>query len=213
MGLKDLFKRGDKMLDPVRGTAQVITASMHNGRGIYQSCHMELVVQAEGVPAAAVQVDQLVHSKRWPLPGMVLPVTVDRADRTKFTIEWDEIPSTRERGHQTAEAMAALLRGEVVPDDASSGPIGTTVVNLTGDVSQLTEEQKAKLRMLGLDLDALAAAQGAGAGGTGMPPPPVGPETEVDERVDLLERLAKLKEQGLLTDAEFDAQKRQILEG
>jgi len=33
----------------------------------------------------------------------------------------------------------------------------------------------------------------------------------MDDRVALLERLAKLREQGVLTDAEFEAQKRQIL--
>jgi hypothetical protein len=33
----------------------------------------------------------------------------------------------------------------------------------------------------------------------------------MDQRVALLERLARLREQGLLTDAEFEAQKKQIL--
>ena len=42
-----LFSR---VRDPVRGTAQVNSASMHRGRGNWQTCRMTLVVQAEDVP-------------------------------------------------------------------------------------------------------------------------------------------------------------------
>ena len=35
----------------------------------------------------------------------------------------------------------------------------------------------------------------------------------MDDRLEQLERLAKLKDQGVLTEAEFEAQKKQILEG
>jgi hypothetical protein len=35
----------------------------------------------------------------------------------------------------------------------------------------------------------------------------------VDERLERLERLARLREQGVLTQDEFEAQKRLILEG
>ena len=35
----------------------------------------------------------------------------------------------------------------------------------------------------------------------------------MDDRLDQLERLAKLKDQGVLSEAEFEAQKKQILEG
>ena len=35
----------------------------------------------------------------------------------------------------------------------------------------------------------------------------------MDDRLDQLERLAKLKDQGVLTETEFEAQKKQILEG
>jgi hypothetical protein len=58
-------------------------------------------------------------------------------------------------------------------------------------------------RMLGIDPDQPGgpAAPKAGAG------------DEMDERLEQLERLAKLREQGVLTDAGFAEQKRQILEG
>lgn len=44
MSLRDLFRGGGGMQGPVRGTAQVVSASMNRGRGVYQSCTMQLVV-------------------------------------------------------------------------------------------------------------------------------------------------------------------------
>jgi hypothetical protein len=86
------------------------------------------------------------------------------------------------------------------------------VINLSGrDLSQLSEDQKAKLRMLGIDPDALAAAQGAQPAGSPSPEPPA--TAGMDDRLDQLERLARLREQGLLTEDEFAQQKRRILEG
>lgn len=210
MGLKDLFKRGGGMKDPVRGTAQVVSATMHHGRGIYQNCQMQLVVQADGVPATAISFSGLVHRKRWPSPGMVLPVTVDRADARNVKIEWDEGQRSDERSRQSAETLAAMMRGE--PAGPGSGVGGMpTVLNLSGrDLSQLSEEQKAKLQMLGFDPEALAAQQGAAAA-AGVPPAPSA-EEPVDEDIDRLERLARLKEQGVLNDEEFRTQKRRILE-
>ncbi len=214
MGLKDLLKGGaGGMRDPVRGTAQVVSASMNRGRGVLQMCTIQFVVQAEGVPPTAVAHHGLVHRDRWPMPGMVLPVTVDRADPQRVDIEWDEVQSSGDRSRQSAENLAAMMRGEGAPTGTPAGGAGgPMVVNLSGrDLSQISEEQKAKLRMLGIDPDALAAQQGGAA-----PPPPPAPPAEddvVDERLARLERLAKLKEQGVLTDEEFEAQKRQILQG
>ena len=215
MGLKELFTGGG-MKDPVRGTARIVSASMHHGRGIYQSCRMQVVVEADGVPATAMQLDVLAHQEKWPMPGMALPVTVDRGDPTNVRIEWYEVQSAKDRSKQNAENLAAMMRGQT-PEGISAMPVagGPMVMNLSGtDLSQLSDEQKAKLRMLGIDPDALAAQQGAAPGAVPVPPPPPsGDDDVVDERLERLERLAKLKEQGVLTDEEFEAQKAQILEG
>ena len=212
MGLKDLFDGGGTMDDPVRGTAQVVSATMHHGRGIYQMCDIQLVVQAEGVPATAVAFGGLVHRDRWPFPGAVLPVTVDRADPHNVSIDWDEVASSKDRSRASAESLAAMMRGD--PTGTQVGALGGVpmVVNVSGtDLGQLSEEQKAKLRMFGIDPDAVAAqALAPSDPGTVIPPPP---SEQADERLDLMERLLKLREQGALTDEEFEAQKRQILDG
>jgi hypothetical protein len=183
----------------------VVAASMNRGRGILQMCDVQLVVQAEGVQPTAVAYRGLVHRDRWPMPGMVLPVTVDRADPQHVDIEWDEVESSKDRSRQSAEDLAAMMRGEGGTTAVAGAP---TVVNLSGrDLSTLSEEQKAKLRMLGIDPDALASPE-TGAESTA----PVSDEDPMDERLARLERLAKLRDQGALTDEEFEAQKRQVLE-
>ena len=98
------------------------------------------------------------------------------------------------------------LRPQSRPRSPRIVPGGATVVNLSGtDLSQLSEEKKAKLRMLGIDPNALAAAQGA--------PPAPGAATTEEDRLARLERLAKLHDQGVLSHTEFEAEKRRILSG
>jgi hypothetical protein len=169
---------------------------------------MELVVQAESVQAKAVQFEGLVHRNKWPAPGMTLPVTVDATNPQAFRVEWDEVSSSRERSHAAAEGLAAALRGEG-PGAGVSGAAGVNVVNLSGrDLSQLSDEQKAKLRMLGIDPDALAAQQDAAT----SPPPSPEADEPVDDQLGRLERLGHLREQGVLTEQEFAEQKRRILD-
>ena len=179
----------------IRGTAQVTSCSQYQ-EGIYSRCRMQLIVQAEGVAPTAVEFEGLVHRKRWPQPGMTLPVTVDPANPQKVSIEWDEVPDSRDRSRANAEAMAAMMRGEGA---AVGGLGGAQVINLSG--GQLTEEQAAKLRMLGIDP---GAVQGAAA---------PAPEPEPDDQIAKLERLGALRASGVLTEAEFEEQKRRVLGG
>ena len=191
--LGKLFGGGGGVPDGVRGSAQVVSATGYHGRGVMQNCSMHLVITADGVPPTAVEFSGIVHNKRWPRPGMTLPVSVDPSDPTRYAILWDEVERSDDRAGRNAEAMAAAMRGE--------GGAGVQVVNLSG--GQLTEAQRAKLRMLGLDPGAVAGAGDA-------PPPEAAPE---DDTLERLERLAALKASGVLTDEEFAAQKRRILGG
>jgi hypothetical protein len=180
----------------VRGTAQVTSCSQYQGRAVYSMCRMQLIVQAEGVAPTAVEFEGLVHRKRWPQPGMTLPVSVDPANPQSVSIEWDEVPDARDRSRANAEAMAAMMRGEGA---AAGGSGGAQVINLSG--GQLTEEQAAKLRMLGIDP---GAVQGAAA---------PAPEPEPDDQLAKLERLGALRASGVLTEDEFQEQKRRLLGG
>ncbi len=220
MGLFGDMLKGIRMQDPVRGQAQVVSCTGHRGDGIYQNCSMHLVVQAPGVPATPVQMSDLVHNKRWPFPGMTLPCTIDRANPQKVKIEWDEVEKSGDRAARNAEAIAAAMRGEAPQGGMGFGGANVQVVNMSGrDMSQLSEEQKAKLRMLGID-PAMLAAQQQQQGPTApppagaVPPPPaapMAPQPGGDDQLARLERLGALRQQGILTEEEFQQQKRRIL--
>jgi Short C-terminal domain len=184
MGLFSKLSRGG---GGVHGTAQVTSCSGYQGRGIYSMCRMQLIVQAEGVAPTAVEFEGLVHRNRWPQPGMTLPVSLDPADPHSAKIEWDEVPDARDRSRANAEAMAAAMRGE-----GGGGLGGAQVINLSG--GQLSEEQRAKLRMLGIDPGGAPAAA-----------------PEPDDQLAKLERLGALRAQGVLTEEEFQEQKRRLL--
>lgn len=164
------------------------------------NCRMQLVIQAEGVEATAAEHSALLHNRRWPHPGMTLPATVDRADPTRFKVDFGAIPDSRESAQGNAESIAAAMRGE--GGGAGMGAGNAQVINLSGgDLSDLSDEQRQKPAGLGID----PAALDAGAQGT--------PASGGDDDLDKLQKLADLRDRGALTDEEFEDEKRKLLGG
>jgi len=164
-GLSGIFFDA-KIDDGVRGTAQVVAASGYYGRALYQNCHLEVVVEAPGIPATATSVDAFVSRNNWPHAGQVLPALIEKANPREVQILWDELPNTTDTAKAQAEALAAVKRGGTQGPVASvpgivSTPFGAgTTVKVVGDVSQVTPEQREKLKAMGIDLDALIAQSG-----------------------------------------------------
>jgi hypothetical protein len=193
-----------KMEDPVRGTAQVVSCTMpggHAGHGgsvsaVYNKGTFELVVSAEGVPATPVRHSGIFRTRLWPMPGQMLPVTVDRANPKRIKIHWDEVPSGEQQAGQQAQALAGLMNAQ-----------GTAAMSGTASLSEagLSEDQAARaqqaLGALGISDTSgvqVVRMQGAASGGEADP-------------VEQLEKLAALHDSGALTDAEFEQQKQRIL--
>ena len=204
MGLLGSLLGGMSMKDPVDGTAQIVSCTGYHGEGVMQNCRMQLVVEAEGIEPTAVEHSELVHNRKWPHPGMVLPARIDRANPKKVKLDWDAVQDSREQAQGSAEAIAAARRGE--GGGAGIGGVGgAQVINLSGgDLSQLSDEQRQKLAALGIDPSALGAAAADGRGGG---------DDAGDERLDQLQKLADLKERGALTEKEFEAEKKKLLGG
>ena len=99
------------MSQPVQGTAQVVSATMPAEDATSGNCSMSLVVSAEGLEPTAVEHTGMAKVKRWPYPGMTLPVTVDLADPTRLKIHWDEVQTNRESSQQQAEQIAEMMKG------------------------------------------------------------------------------------------------------
>ena len=162
-----LTKKGqariDRMHDPVRGTATVVSssspiASVGEGVAAWNGCTLTCVLEAAGVNAQTAHERALTSpTNRWPYPNSVLPITLDRADPTSWVVHWGEMTTARQAGDSQAEALAASRRGE--------------------------------------------------AGSASTPSSGSGP----DDQLARLQKLGELHASGVLTDAEFDAQKAKIL--
>jgi Short C-terminal domain len=181
--LKNLFNVDIK--DGLKGTAVVQSASMPAPQARSYNTSMWLDVHLEGREPYRVRHECMVKSGKHPWPGTTLPVVVDRANPERIDIQWQEIQTIDER---MAEAPGPAAAG---------GPAGgqPQVIDLRGtDVAD-------QIR------DALAAqgiATGAAQEGSG---------NVVEDRIAKLERLSKLRESGVLSDAEFEAEKARILAG
>ncbi|MCU1579439.1 MAG: hypothetical protein JWP19_1643 [Rhodoglobus sp.] len=212
MGFMDMFRPvNDPIAGGVPGTAQVVSASTYSGTGTYQKCAMHLVINAPGITPTAVEFNGIVHNAQWPVVGSTLPVSVDPANPAKFAILWAQVPSAHEAARPAAEGIAAALRGD---PDALAGLVGGGLlgggnVQVIGDPTHITPEAREKLKAFGIDIDSLVA--GAAQSGGTSPFTFAPPAAAAGDSVSQLERLAALKDKGVLTEAEFAKEKKKIL--
>lgn len=180
----------NRIKDPVEGTAHVAGCTAYAGEGIYSNVRMNLVVQALGAEPFTLEHKCLVKASKWPHPGQTLPVVFDRERRDRLKVQWDDVAEGRDVSRQRAEAMRDAMAGS-----GGASPMGAQVIDLRNDPNR-DALLGALEGMTGQDLD--------GDGKVGGAPAP-------DDRLAQLERLAKLRDSGALTDEEFAAEKRRLL--
>lgn len=196
-----LFKK--KLRDPVRGTARVLSATGADPSARFTPIDMMLVVQAPGVSATSVMFKQsAARTKKFPFPGQVIPVEVDRTEPTRVRVIWDEMPTQEEFLKQQGQNMAAQMRGE--PADGQSNQASMNFGSSSGVSSEAAEviEQLRK------------TFPGATVNVTNSPEP-TAPDAipQPTDRIGQLERLAKLADDGVLTAEEFEKEKSRLLNG
>jgi hypothetical protein len=180
--------RGRRMKDPVEGTAQVVGSTQPPDSATSSNVNLNLVVQAEGIPATSVEHSCMAPTKKWPWPGATLPVTIDRADPSRLRVRWDDVPDANEVAKQRTEALAAQMNA----GGAGQAGLGGT------DVSELIDSIRQAIPGAQISAQGMPGLQGTTAGGE-------------EDKVGQLERLAKLHESGALTDKEFEREKARIL--
>ena len=189
-GLKNLFNM--RIDNGVPGRAVVQSSSIPAHASSY-NVHMWLDVYVDGWEPYRTEHECMVRADKHPHPGTTLPVTVDPENRERMRVEWDEIQTVDER-------MAAGAPGQV------GGAPSVQTINLRAG-EQVPPEIQQMLAGAGIDLSAMTAARTAGAE---QQPDAV---DQVADQLDLIEKLGELRAAGLLTDAEFEAKKAEILRG
>ena len=187
--LKNLFNVDIK--DGLPGKAVVQSASMPNDEARSYNAAIWLDVYVEGRQPYRVRHECMVKAGKHPWPGTTLPVVVDRENPERIDIQWQDIKTIDE------SMEAGPLPGG---GPASAEPGQPQVIDLRG--TDLAEQLR----------DALAA-KGIATGGAAEGAAPESSGNMVEDRIAKLERLSKLRESGVLSDAEFEAEKARILAG
>ncbi|WP_321969092.1 hypothetical protein [Paraburkholderia tropica] len=114
------------MANPTDGQLRVVACSPFPDTGgetiLYPKCEIDGVIVANGVMPVAVRFNGYgVPKPKWPRPGIMLPITFDRADAARFSIRWQEVPTGREAAEQLAAQLSAGPLGEPrIGDQASA---------------------------------------------------------------------------------------------
>ena len=196
-----LFER--KMKDPVSGTGRVVdNDGLNSIPGQSLHCPLDLIVEAEGIPAYSVHITVRPKTGKWPEIRQTLPVIVDRSDPSRVEIVWDQIPSLQERIEQgrahRLDVARQSLTGESVPSVPSAGSPQDLMRQAIADPAAFIEMMRSQRGA------SLPPPPDPGTPGAPIAPTPTDP-------IDQLAKLADLRDRGVVTEHEFQAQKRRIL--
>lgn len=153
--------------------------------------HIHLRVLPESDPPFDASVHALLPQLNQPRPGTRVAVLYDPKDHSR--VELDAQPAS------TAESAIDAITG-ARPDLAGAQVMGMPMTDMIRQAIADPNGFRAQMMQRGAEMQqqAMAAMQAA--------------QTQAaNDPVDRLERLAALKDRGLITDEEFDQQKRRIL--
>jgi hypothetical protein len=220
--MQNPFKR---ITDPVEGSMHIVGCTALDPREMRAPCHITYVIQAAGIPAfSGDQVFEL-WSRQWPNPGDDLPVVFDRAKPDRIQIQFDQLPTHADSARMHAEQLAEQLRaggtagagqpGAPIATGPFAGwPAPTTITPIvigSADPARISDAIARAEQALGMDLNGDGVIGGPAAPPPAQAPPPPAPPPAADDTISRLERLAKLRDTGVITPDEFEGQKRKIL--
>jgi len=197
-----LFDR--KMHSPVHGTARVVDNDGLNslpGQAIH--CPLDLMVEADGVPAYMVHITVRPKTGKWPEINQLLPVIFDRKDPTRVEIVWDQVPSLQDRVQLRTAARLQAAQQATASGSGSAAPAGD------GSPQDLMRQALANPAAFAETMRAQGMASAQVPWGTHATDAP-GASNHLDP-VDRIAKIADLRDRGALTESEFQAQKKRIL--
>jgi hypothetical protein len=192
------------MKDPVAGTATVVSYQETQFVNEFDTTiKAQLVVAGEGLEATPVELNISIPKSQLPLaPNTAFQVHIDRANPRNISFDQEDPQQSAEDGRAAAEQLAAQMRGQ------TPGAAGTPGIQILGANSpdQAAQAIATAEQTFGMDLD--GDGKVGGAGSQAAPSASAGG----NDTVSKLEKLAKLHESGALTDAEFDTEKKRVLD-
>lgn len=205
----------------VNGKAVVQSASMPTESATATNVSMWLDVYVEGWEPYRVQHHCVVKMSKHPSPGDTLPVVVDRENKERIDIQWKEVKTVDEIMREGGPGQIAGLGNVTV---GQPQVINLSGAGLSGDLNEQIQQamqiaqqamEQAQDGTPPTELAVSAATPGSAptAETTSAAAPDAPSSNMVEERLAALERLAKLRDSGVLSDAEFEAEKIKVLRG
>jgi hypothetical protein len=189
--------------DGVKGKAVVQSASVPTESATATNVQMWLDVYVEGWEPYRVQHHCIVKMSKHPSPGDTLPVVVDRENKERIDIQWGEVKTVDELMREGQPGATPGMNGTMGQPQV----INLSGAGLSGDLNEQIQQA------MEIAQQAMQQSQHQGVPGAD-PPEAAGPrQNMVAERLAALERLAGLRDSGVLTDAEFEAEKAKLLAG
>lgn len=208
---KNFFNRDIE--DGIRGQAVVQGASrLPHETTVWHNVKLWLDVHVEGWEPYRIEHHCMVKTSKHPQAGATLPVVVDRENKERIDIQWDEVKTgdelMREGQPGQVPGLGNMTMGQPQVIDLRNA-------GLSGDLNERIQQAMQ------------IAQQTMQQGATGMTPPQATPtepaqppagdaepdENMVAKRLAQLEQLARLRDSGVLSDAEFEAEKIKVLSG
>ena len=106
---------GGGMAQPTRGTMHVVGASIMDRNAMIAPCTIAYAIEAPGMPAFSGQGTFYAQTKRWPQPGINLPVVFDAANPAHVDIDWEQAPRPVDVATGAAQALADQLNQRGTP--------------------------------------------------------------------------------------------------
>lgn len=82
---------GSPMADAFHGTIRIVSLSQPTGRGRYQTCDMELILEAPGLDAEPLSTEVVLDRRYWPVAGMVLRARISKRRPRMIEVNWDAL--------------------------------------------------------------------------------------------------------------------------
>jgi hypothetical protein len=201
MGLVGDWIKSKNMKDPVRGTLQVTASTYPPDGATSGNFSINGIVSADGIPPTAVEHSGIARTKKWPHGGQTLPVTVDRADPSRLSIEWDEVADSWDTARQSAQAMADAMRTGGAGGAAGAAGAGVGAAGIPPQALDV-------LRQMGIDPSAanVQVVSGGEAFTTTF-----GAPAEEEDPAARLRKLQELRRDELITEEEYEAQRARVL--
>jgi hypothetical protein len=157
-----------------------------------QMWKLKLRVTPDGAEPFDVDVEQLWPQVEAPRVGQIVPVVFDPDDHSKVAIDRDETAQ--------ASAVAEMIESRLDPQQAATlrQVTGGSVQDLISEAMADPQGFAARMREKAEAAQASAMAQ-------------AGTAAVAEDPVDKLAKLAELRDKGVVTNEEFEAQKKRIL--